>query len=171
MKQLLGLLVLFFVYFYEDNRGKDTCFDYPERINELSSRDFYDSARWILFNWLGPKKIDGIYYGQMELRYRHVLSRNDTTEIFFQFYTPDTLSVAKQNSTLVARASVAFRQDTKIRLWALVYPLEDFSDELEPGDKILESPLSDTAIKFLKLHKYIINDCYLQLAIKRQVFD
>jgi hypothetical protein len=171
MKQLLGLLILIFVYCSDDNRGKDTCFDYPERINELGSRELYDSARWILFNWLGPKKIDGIYYGQMELRYRHVLSRNDTTEIFFQFYRPDTLSVGKKNSTLVARANVAFRQDTKSRLWALVYPFEDFSDDLGPGDKSLESPLSDTAIKFLKLHKDVINDCYLQLAIKGQVFD
>ena len=171
MRQLLGLMVLIFVYFSEENRDKDPCFDYPGRINELSSRDFYDSARWILFNWLGPKKIDGVYYGQMELRYRHVLSRNDTIEIFFQFYAPDSLSVEKKKSTLVARASVAFRQDTKKRLWALVYPFEYFSDGLEPGDKFLESPPSDTAIRFLRLHKYIINDCYLQLAKKRQVLD
>jgi hypothetical protein len=171
MKQLLGLLVLVFLYFSEEKSDKDTCFDYPQRINEPSSRDFYDSARWILYNWLGPKKIDGIYYGQMELRFRDVLSRNDTIEIFFQFYAPDSLSAEKKKSTLVARASVAFRQDTKKRLWAFVYPFEDFSDGLEPGDKYLESPPSDTAIKFLKLRKYIINDCYLQLARKRLVLD
>jgi hypothetical protein len=124
-----------------------------------------------LFNWLGPKKLEGVYYGQMELRYREVLSKNDTTVIFFQFYAPDTSSVEKANLILAAHARVAFRTTTKKSLWAFVYPLEDFSAGLRPGDKRLETPPSDTAIKFLNSHRSIIDDCYLQLAKKKQILD
>ena len=171
MKYLLYISVMFFVMSAEDRSDKDGCFDYPKRIDELNSRDLYDSARWILFNWLGPKELDGVYYGQMELRYKNVLSRNDTMEIFFQFYGPDTSSMKKTTSNLIARASVAFRQNTKKRLWAFVYPLEGFSADIESGDKFLEFPPSDTAIKFLKSRRNIINECYLQFARKKQILD
>lgn len=170
MIQLPGLLVLVFMFFSEENRDTDGCFEYPRSINDPASRDLYDTTRWIIYNWLGPKKIDGSYYGRMELRFSRVLSRNDTIEVFFQFYAPDSTS-ARKRSTLVAHASVAFRQHTKDRLWAYVYPLEDFSDELGPGDERLESPPSDAAIKFLKLQKYNISDCYLQLAQRLKILD
>ena len=124
-----------------------------------------------MFNWLGPKKLDEVYYGQMELRYKDVLSKNDTIEIFFQFYVDDTSDVEKANSILVARASVAFRRQTKKRLWAFVYPFESWSDGLESGDKLLESPASDTAIQFMKSHTNILNSCYLLLAKKEKILD
>jgi len=107
----------------------------------------------------------------MELRYKDLLSRNDTIEIFFQFYASDPSSMDKKKSVLVSRTSVAFKQDTKKRLWAFHYPYEDFSTGLESGDQLLESPLSDTAIQFLKSHSNIINDCYLQLAKKEGIID
>jgi hypothetical protein len=145
--------------------------DYPSSITNLNSQELYDTARWILFNWYGPKKIDDIYYGQMELRYKDVFSRNDTIEIFFQFYSLDTSSLDKSTSRLVARASVAFRLQSKRRLWAFVYPYESWSAGLESGDKLLESPLSDTAINFMRSHRNILNSCYLMLAKKGKVIE
>ena len=67
---------------------QNECSDYPPRIKDLKSEDLYDSARWILFNWQGPKKLEGIYYGEMELRYKDVVSKNDSIEIFFIFTLP-----------------------------------------------------------------------------------
>jgi len=161
MRFLPYIFLLFFVSCSDKKSDNLECFDYPSRIDDLHSRDLYDSARWILFNWLGPKKLDGIYYGQMELRFNSVLSKNNTIEIFFQFYTLDSSSVEKAKSFAVANAGVAFRRDTRKRLGAFVYPFEDFSDGLKSGDKLLESPPSDTAIQFLKSHRNILNSCYL----------
>lgn len=103
------------------NGGKSECFHYPSKIENLNARDLYDTARWILFNWLSGKKGDEYYYGQMELRFKSVLVRNDSLEIFFLFYPPDSLDSTNARSNPVARASVAFRKDTKEKLWAFTH--------------------------------------------------
>jgi hypothetical protein len=157
MRNLFYLLILFLVSCSDKSSDKNECFVYPSKIDDLDSRDLYDNARWILFNWLGPQKLDEVYYGQMELRFRSVLSKNDTIEIFFLFCAPDSSSMEKTKPIPVARASVAFRHDTKKRLWAYVYPFEDFSDSLESGDELLEAPPSDTAINFMKSHRNILD--------------
>lgn len=170
MRFLYPLFIFFLSCSVKRNDNSD-CFNYPSRISDLHSQNLYDSARWVLFNWLGPKKLDEVYYGHMELRFKDVLSKNDTIEIFFQFYDPYSSSVEKTPSNPVARASVAFRSDTKKRLWAYVYPFEYFSDDLESGNKLLEFPLSDTAIKFIQSQKNSLNDCYLQLVKKQKLLD
>jgi hypothetical protein len=147
------------------------CFEYPTKIQKLKSIDIYDNARWILFNWLGAKKLDGIYYGQMVLEYKDVISRNDTMVIFFNFYESNKSAKKKKELTLVANARVAFKQSTKQCIWTFLYPFEDFSDGLRSGDKRLQILLSDITSKFIKEQNNIINVCYLELARRKKLID
>jgi hypothetical protein len=171
MRLLFIIIFSLFISCSDKNTENMECFNYPSQINELHSVDLYDSARWILFNWLGPKKLDEVYYGQMDLRFKTALAKNDTIEIFFEYYAPDSSTVEKGKSMLAARASVGFSHASKKRLWAFVYPFEDFSDGLEAGDKRLQLPPSDTAIQFIKSHKRILNNCYLQFARDKKIID
>jgi hypothetical protein len=153
------------------NVDKSQCFHYPSQIEKLNADDFYDTARWILFNWLSDKKDDKYSYGQMELRFKSVLVRNDSLEIFFLFYPPDSMTSNSTNQNPVARASVAFRKDTKEKLWAFFYPYNNFSDDLSPGNKELDSPPSDKAIQYIKLHRDSLNNCYRELAVKLKILN
>jgi hypothetical protein len=167
-------LIVFLAFIFSCNQAdvsKSKCFHYPSKIEDLNARNLYDTARWILFNWLSDKKEDNYYYGQMELRFKDVFIRNDSLEIFFLVYPPDSLTSTDKKSHPVARASVAFRKDTKERLWAFVYPFNDFSDGLEHGDKELDFPPSDKAIQFIKKHRDSLNNCYHELAVKLKVLN
>lgn len=146
------------------------CFEYPQKISELKSSDLYDSARWVLFNWLGSKKLNGVYYGQMELKYKNVLSRKDTMVIFFEFYATDSSSKDKNKLALVANTRVSIKQSTKKCFWAFHYPFEGFSSNLSTGDKRLESYPTSETINFLKSQNNI-NHCFLELARKKNLLE
>ena len=171
MRFILFISVVFIFSCNQKNGDKSACFHYPPQIENLNARDLYDTARWILFNWLSDKKEDEYYYGQMELRFKSVFVRNDSLEIFFLFYPPDSLTSTGAKSNAIARASVAFRKDTKKRLWAFVYPFNNFSDGLEPGNKELDSPPSEKAIHFIKSHRGSLNVCYHELAAKLKILN
>ncbi len=171
MLRLLFIFFSFFLFFVGMTKRSNECFDYPQEIEKLNCRDIYDNSRWILFNWLGAKKLDDIYYGQMELRYKAIASENDTTVIFFNFYALTTNSTKKNKLELVANARVAFKQSTKKCIWTFLYPFEDFSDGLKLGDKRLELTPIDTTSKFLIARKKIINNCFIELAKQQHVID
>jgi len=154
----------------QTNKSND-CFNYPRKIVKLNSRENYDNARWILFNWLGAEQLDEIYYGQMELVYKDVISRNDTTLIHFGFYVRDITKAKKDQLTLVAKATVGFKQSTKKCFWAFLYPFIAPSTGLTSGDSLLEAQLTDTTSNFLKQEKSIINKCFLELARKKKIID
>jgi len=170
MKLILFTLFPIFTLFFSKTINANNCFDYPQKITELNSSDIYDSARWVLFNWLGSKKLDEVYYGQMELKYENVHVNNDTMIIFFNFYATDSISENKNKLTRVANASVTIKQSTKKCIWAFNYPFEDFSSHLSTGDKRLESSPSTTTINFLKSENKI-NDCFLELARRKELLE
>lgn len=168
MKILYYLCFPLFTLFTADISNSSNCFEYPQKIVELNSTDIYDSARWVLYNWLGAKKLDGVYYGQMELKYNNVVVSNDTMLIIFNFYATDFSSKDLSKQSLVANASVTIQKTTKKCIWAFNYPFEDFSSHLETGDKMLESAPTAETINFLE-NRTKVNNCFLELAKRRSV--
>jgi hypothetical protein len=154
----------------QTNKSND-CFNYPRKIDKLNSRENYNNARWILFNWLGAEQLNEIYYGQMELVYKDIISRNDTTLIHFGFYERDITKAKKKQLTLVAKATVGFKKSTKKYFWAFLYPFIAPSRGLEFGDSLLGLQLTDTTSNFLKTQRNIINKCFLELARKKQIIE
>ncbi len=171
MKYILLILTIVTLSYCQTNSDKSNCFNYPSQINDLKIGDLYDTARWVLYNWLSDRKEGECYYGQMKLIFKSALLRNDSLEIFFNFYHPDTIPSTGQNSNAFAWGSVAFKMDTKKRLWAFFYPFENFSDGLESGDKQLDYPPSDKALRFIKSHRDSLNVCYLALAEKLKIIN
>jgi hypothetical protein len=168
---------MFFAFFllstnsYGQTNKSNDCFNYPRKISKLKLQDNYNNSRWILFNWLGAETLDDIYYGQMELIYKDAVSRNDTTEIYFGFYDLDTTKAKKNQLTLVAKATVAFKQSTKQFILAYLYPFIAPSRGLRSGNSLLEGQLTETTSNFLKLEKNKINKCFLELAKKKKIID
>lgn len=169
MRLFLSCLAIFWFISCQTSENHSSCEYYPSKIKKLNAEDLYDSARWTLYTWLGTRKEYDYYYGQMDLHFTNVVSRNDTLTIYFQFRLPDTLSSKQLRSEAVANVYVAFRTDTKKKFWAFVYPFENFSENLEPGDKELDSPPSAEAMSFIKSHRDSLNSCYRELAIKMKV--
>ena len=169
--------LMFFVFFllstnsYGQTNKSNDCFNYPRKISKFKLQDNYNDARWILFNWLGTKTLDDIYYGQMELIYKDAVSRNDTTDIYFGFYVLDTTKAKKNQLTLVAKATVAFKQSTKQCFWAFLYPFIAPSTGLTSGNSLLDGQLTETTSNFLKLEKSKINKCFLELAKRKKMID
>ena len=155
----------------QTKKAKD-CFKYPKEIYKLKLQDNYDNARWILFNWIGAKTyIDDIYFGQMELVYKGLSSRSDTTDIFFGFYVRDSTKAKKNKMTLVAKATVAFKLSTNQCFWTFLYPFAAPSRGLIFGDDLLEGKLTVETTDFLKQNTDIINKCFLELARRRKIID
>ena len=161
-------IISFFLVKEPDNNNN--CLDYPQKIIDLKATDIYDSARWVIYNWLGSKKLDDIYYGQMELKYKNVQISNDTIVIHFNFYSIDNSSTNKNELLEVTKTSVTINRSTKKCIWAFNYPFEDFSSNLSTGDKLLESAASINTINFLKT-KSKINSCFLELARLRKLLE
>jgi hypothetical protein len=165
------LLLLSINSFGQKVKAKD-CFKYPKEISKLKLQDNYDNSRWILFNWIGAETyIDEIYFGQMELLYKGISSRIDTTDIFFGFYFRDSTKAKKNQMTLVANATVSFKLSTNQCFWAFVYPFAAPSRGLKFGDSLLEAKLSIETKDFLKQKTEIINKCFLEIARKRKIID
>ena len=172
MRLILFILLLHSVNSYGQTKKTKDCFKYPKEISKLKLQDNYDNARWILFNWIGAKTyIDGIYFGQMELSYKGISSRSDTTDIFFGFYVRDSTQAKKNQMTLVARATVAFKLSTNQCFWAFLYPFARPSRGLNFGDSLLEAKLTAETSDFLKQKTDIINKCFWELARKRKLID
>jgi hypothetical protein len=172
MKLMLFILLLLSINSYSQIEKAKDCFKYPKKISKLKLQNNYDNARWILFNWIGAKTyIDDIYFGQMELSYKGINSRNDTTDIFFGFYFRDSTKAKKNQMTLVASATVAFKRSTNQCFWAFLYPFAAPSRGLQLGDRLLEAKLSVETTDFLKMKTDIINKCFLELARKRKIID
>lgn len=154
----------------QTSKPKD-CFNYPRKISKLKLQDNYNDARWILFNWLGAETLDDIYYGQMELVYENAIKKNDTIDIYFGFYTLDTAKAKKNQLTLVAKATVAFKQSTKQCFWAFLYPFMAPSRGLTSGNSLLEGQLTETTSNLLKFERTKINNCFLELARQKKIIE
>jgi len=164
-------LILISLSSYGQYNNSTDCFSYPAKVVKFDLRDNYDNARWILFNWLGAETLDDVYYGQMELIYKDVIHRNDTVFIDFGFYESDKSLKSKKKLKLVAKTTVAFRQRTNECIWAFVYPFIAPSRGLNFGDNLLEMRLTDTTHNYLKAQRNIINECFVELALKKKIID
>ena len=168
--RLIVFILITFVFSCNRNDTKTSeCSNYPARVQELEVCNLYDTAQWVLYNWLCDRNENKYYYSQMELRFKGIFAKNDSIGIFFLFYSPDTLSKTNLKPKAVAEASVAFQKSSKKKLWAFVYPFNNFSESLEQGKKELDSPPSDKALQFIKLHRDSLNHRYRELAIKLKI--
>lgn len=171
MRHILVCLAIFWLISCQTSESHISCEYYPSKIKKMDVQDLYDSARWTLYTWLATRNDYDYYYGQMDLHFTNVVYKNDTLIMYFQFRLPDTLSSKKLRSEPVAEAYVTFRTDTKKKVWAFVYPFNNFSENLEPGDKELDSPPSAEAVSFIKSHRDSLNSCYRELALKMKIID
>ena len=153
---------------FRESRTKFECFHYPSQIDSLKARDLYDSARWVIYTWLGDRKLDEYYYSEMELHYKWFFYKNDTLVLFFRFYNPKSLSLTEKMRG-VANARVAFSMNTRKKLWA--FSIDDFSDALKSGDPELDSPPSPRALHFIQTHKDSLNCCFRELALKMKIIQ
>lgn len=168
------LALLFFYLLTSCNRSESKislCSKYPAQIDSLQIQDIYDSARWHLYSWLADRNEDGNYRGQFPIIYKDFFQRNDTIELFFWQYTiserklPHNAEViGGTNDSTRHRCSVAFNLKTKKPLWC--FDINGFSSGLGPGDNKFENTRSDSLLKFINVHKPILDPCFLELARK-----
>jgi len=168
------IVFLILLYCFSCDRKRDVqieCFTYPHEIDSLQIQDLYDSARWYVFTWLCDQREDKkYYYGELELRYNSFLLRNDSLELFFRHYSPDSLSLSTHARLMgVAQSSVAFNINTRKKLWT--FNIDGFSDGLKPGDPRFDNPRSPEVLNFIRVHKQSLNSCFVELAKKMNVIE
>lgn len=153
----------------KSNESND-CFNYPAKVKELKCEEVYDNARFILYNWLGSDDLSGVKYGQMELRYKNILTKEDSVAVFLNFYARDTASKSDSLS-IVANGRVVLLKSANKAISAFIYPFANFSDDLDEGDPRLGIKLTDATSKFLKTGNNKVNDCFIQLVRKRDLIE
>ena len=166
------IVLLFLLFFYSCNtkqRPQTECFDYPPQIDSLQVQDLYDSARWYLYTWLGERQDDNYYWGELEMRYNSFFLRNDSLEIFFDLYLPESFRNADNKSRRVSDPSFAFDIKTRKKLWG--WNINGFSSGIYPGDISFDNPRSPEVLDFINAHKDKLNPCFLELAKKLKVLE
>ncbi len=170
LRKIRSLIVLtvvsLFLFFMACERKQPgiECFNYPKQIDSLQIRDLYDTARLYLFTWLCDREFDNYYRGQFELKYKSFFMQNDSIELFFSHSLPKKPEDPNSGSGDSHVASIAFNIKTKQKLWG--WDINGFSDALQPGNPRFESAASKEVLDFIKIHKSIMDPCFLALAEK-----
>lgn len=184
MKLLIVLTVVLFFISCDSNSGRGQvnieknnkkCFQYPRIVDSLNLPDLYDSARWFIYTWHCDMpylpKADSLRtgtLGELELKFNHVLLKNDTVDIDFYFIdNGKTILSGSTRDTRELATGVSF--DFASRRKLAMFSHGNYSFHGSGKKNRYENPLQPEVIRYIKENWDKLDDCFRELAEKKGI--
>lgn len=155
--------------------NSDLCFVYPPVIDSLKLTSLYDTARWYIYTWhcdlpYLPKTHTSKAgsFGELELRFNHLIFKHDTVEIDFDFVDKgqSILTGSTRNARELA-TGVWFDFASKKKL--AMYSHNGYSFQAGGEKSRYENPIQPEVTKYIKENWGKINRCFKELALQKGI--
>jgi hypothetical protein len=159
----------------ENKSQSDKCFNYPQIVDSLQLKDFYDSARWYIYTLQCDEKYlpkddtaKSMAFGELPLRFANLNIRHDTLDINFDFMDrqqPILFGMNRNYKSIIA--GVGFN----IKLKSKIYMSFDGGTQSEKGDPTSRyvNPMQPEVIKYIQENWDKLNECFRELAERKGI--